>query len=146
MFSVVQSDPCKTYVLHYFFVFGLEFFRLSSSTTVDVGLESNGTDINNKHIHLVLFLTTNILDYLLIKLLNCYKDYKCRIFYHHVQKTGGTFLCDALSPYFNNGEKYDASIYGVASVGFMDKFRKNPASYCKGVTSTFSPLKCLGMK
>ena len=114
-----------------------------SSSTVDVGLESNETDINNKHTSGRAISYYKYPRLFVDKVVNCYKDDKCRIFYHHVQKTGGTFLCDLLSPYFNNGENYDASIWCCFG-GFMDKFRKNPASYCNRGNFNFLPFEVFG--
>jgi len=59
---------------------------------------------------------------------NCMEDETCHIIYHHVQKTGGTFIASTFYPLLNN--KDYSSGFWCCHDKFMKRFRANPEKYC----------------
>jgi len=60
---------------------------------------------------------------------NCMEDETCHIIYHHVQKSGGTFIASTFYPLLNN-KKYNSQFW-CCDYKFMNRFRANPEKYCK---------------
>lgn len=60
---------------------------------------------------------------------SCMEDETCHIIYHHVQKSGGTFIASTFYPLLNN-KAYNSQFW-CCDYKFMPKFRANPEKYCK---------------
>lgn len=60
----------------------------------------------------------------------CVVDPSCRVFYHHVQKTGGSFLASRLFPVLDqNHKRYDSKKWCCDQV-MMKRFWNATSSYC----------------
>lgn len=59
---------------------------------------------------------------------DCIQDEKCHVLYHHVQKTGGSFLASSLYPVLNQ-LPYISKIWCCGN-NFMDRFRVDKQHYC----------------
>jgi len=59
---------------------------------------------------------------------DCIRDENCHIFYHHVQKTGGSYVAARLYPILN-GKSYDGSQW-CCHEGFMSRFQQNIPKFC----------------
>jgi len=60
---------------------------------------------------------------------DCIQDPNCHVLYHHVQKTGGTFLASTLYPLLNNNSYVDS--FWCCHENYMKKFRRKPERYCR---------------
>lgn len=69
---------------------------------------------------------------------DCMHDENCHILYHHVQKTGGTFLSSIFYPLFNKNETYREN-YELACCfnDLMQRFEGNVPKHCDQMLGIF---------
>lgn len=66
---------------------------------------------------------------------DCFASDTCHVFYHHVQKTGGSSVASRLFPIVEHRE-YNSSEW-CCNEKFLDRFRRNPHDYCSRNLSVY---------
>ena len=71
-----------------------------------------------------------------VTLLDCMKSDTCHILYHHIQKTGGSYVASRLFPVFE-GRSYNSTEWCCNDKFLIERFRLNPQDYCSRKLSIY---------